>query len=507
MLDHRLWPRAAALAERFWSPARVRDPLDMYRRLAEIHDQLTVGGLMADAQRRRMAARLAPGNTEPVTTLLDIVTPVRNMAHDHRIVAAARGQRIVQSLNALADAAPADSLLARKFADTARQFIAGDRTLEPTLRAQLNLWRDNDARFAAIARGNAMLEPALPTSANIAALAGGGLDAIDAIVRRADVANASWDALEKRLAEAEAHEAASILPIASFVGKHPPADLIIAITPAIRELVNAARSALALPKPARTIGMVDQPCPAPLEIPAAAREFQAAFLEPGQPNLARLIGLTQRPEFIAYNDSRKAREAQDWAGLCRYQNDNAALLATRRRPDIVFLGDSITENWVLGDPTLFSGTRIGRGIGGQTTAQMVVRFHSDVIALRPRTVHLMAGTNDVAGNAGPTSERAFQQNIQAMVEMARAHGIRVVLASIPPAAKFTWRPELQPARQIAALNAWLRDYAARERLEYLDYYSVLATADGALRPAFGIDGVHPNRDGYAAMRALATAVQ
>jgi lysophospholipase L1-like esterase len=137
---------------------------------------------------------------------------------------------------------------------------------------------------------------------------------------------------------------------------------------------------------------------------------------------------------------------------------------------------------------------------------MLVRFHSDVITLQPRTVHIMAGTNDVAGNAGPTSEQAFQDNIHAMVEMARAHGIRVVLASIPPAAKFTWRPELQPAKQISELNRWMRDYARRERIDYLDYYSVLATADGALKTDLSIDGVHPNRDGYAAMRALATSV-
>ena len=505
MLDHRIWPRAAALAERFWSPATVRDVPDMYRRLSVVHDQLTMTGLLGDANRRRMAARLAPGDVAPVRTLLDIVSPVRNMAHDHRILAAARGQQIEQPLNALADAASADSLVARQFEEAVRRFIAGDASQESVLRAQLSTWRDNDSRFSALARDNAMLEPALATSANIAALARAGLDAIDAI-RRTGASGKSWDIEEKLLAEAEAHDNASRLPIASFLGKHPPADLIIAITPGIRALVDEAKRT-APPRAVQSVGMVDQPCPAQLPIPDSVRDFNNAFLDPGPPNLPRLLALSQRPEFVAYNDAKKARDAQDWAGLCRYRVDNEAVIASGQRPDAVFLGDSITENWVNGDPTLFNAKRLGRGIGGQTTAQMLVRFRADVVALKPRTVHIMAGTNDVAGNGGPTTERAFQDNIRAMVEIARTNGIRVVLASIPPAAKFIWRPEIKPAAQIVRLNAWLREFAARERLQFIDYHSVLATSEGAMKPTFAIDGVHPNRDGYAAMRALASSVR
>ncbi|MBB6091211.1 hypothetical protein HNQ60_000057 [Povalibacter uvarum] len=242
MLDDRLWPRAAALAERFWSAANVRDPLDMYRRLAVVQDQLTVSGLMADANRRRMASRLAPGDSEPVYELLQIVTPVRNMAHDHRIRAAARGQQIRQPLNALADAAPVESLVAQRFAADAQRFVSGDENLAASLRARLTRWRDNDERFAAVARGNAMLEPALPTAASIASLAQIGLDALDIIAGKRD-RDASWtQTAETALMQAEAHDAASRLPLASFLGSQPPADLIIAITPGVRVLVGAVAS-------------------------------------------------------------------------------------------------------------------------------------------------------------------------------------------------------------------------------------------------------------------------
>lgn len=515
MADHRLWPRAAALAERFWSPAHVRDASEMYRRLVAVDHQLTVMGLDGDAQRRRMTLRLAPDSAEAVHTLLDIVTPVRNMAHDHGILAALRGQRIVQALNSLADAAPTDSLVAQRFVAQVQQVVAGDRAGETALRAQLTLWRDNDARFAAVARGNAMLAPALPTSSAIAALAQMGLAALDAIAAGTVLDATTTAGAEALLAEAEKHDAASRKALLSFLNAQPPADLIIAITPGIRALIDAAKNptqnapahSAHVPAASSPVGMVGQPCAPTPPLPKAVREFNDALLEPGKPDLPRLLALTRDPEFIAYNEAKKQREAQDWAGLCRYRADNIELLASGARPDVVFIGDSITEGWVRGDAELFSEKVIGRGIGGQTSGQLLVRFHADVIALRPRVVHIMVGTNDVAGNAGPTSERAYQDNIKAMIEVARAHDIRVVLASIPPAARFMWRPEVKPAAQIVRLNAWLRDYAAREGLRYLDYHSILATVDGALRPEFAIDGVHPNRDGYAAMRKLAASVR
>lgn len=240
LVDHQLWPRAAALAERFWSPADVRDSGDMYRRLAVVSDQLSVSGLDDRATRTRMAQRLAPGVSDPLLVLLDVAGPVRNMAHDHRIKAMLAGKRIVQPLNDLADAAPVDSLLARLFAAEARRYVAGERMNGAALRAQLVIWRDNDARYRPIAAGKPRLEAALPTSAQLAALASAGLEALDAIEagrtlqpNRLAAARAILDALAKQ-------ESASWRPFDAFLNEQPPADLILKIGPGIRMLVDAA---------------------------------------------------------------------------------------------------------------------------------------------------------------------------------------------------------------------------------------------------------------------------
>jgi lysophospholipase L1-like esterase len=167
------------------------------------------------------------------------------------------------------------------------------------------------------------------------------------------------------------------------------------------------------------------------------------------------------------------------------------------------MGDSITEFWARADTTLFSNGVVGRGISGQTSPQMLLRFMQDVVELHPRVVHIMAGTNDVAGNTGPTSAQDFQNNIMAMVELAKAHKIKVVLASIPPASAFPWHPGLQPAADIVALNTWLRGYAKSSGSSYVDYYSALVDPQGGFQKALSNDGVHPNRDGYAKMQSLA----
>ncbi len=148
---------------------------------------------------------------------------------------------------------------------------------------------------------------------------------------------------------------------------------------------------------------------------------------------------------------------------------------------------------------------LDRGISGQTTAQMLVRLRSDVLDLHPAVVHIMAGTNDVAGNTGPTSLADIQGNIASMVEQARAHGARVILASVPPAAAIPWRPQVQPMPAIAAMNDWLRRYAAREHLVYVDYHTMLSDGRGAFQPRLSEDGVHPNGAAYAVMRPLAAA--
>jgi lysophospholipase L1-like esterase len=146
---------------------------------------------------------------------------------------------------------------------------------------------------------------------------------------------------------------------------------------------------------------------------------------------------------------------------------------------------------------------IGRGISGQTSPQILLRFLQDVIELRPQVVHIMAGTNDIADNTGPTTEQAFENNIVAMVDLARAHHIQVALASILPASSFPWKPGLKPAATIKELNSWLRSYARKSHIRYVDYYAILTDTEGGFKTDLSDDGVHPNRNGYAAMRKLA----
>jgi lysophospholipase L1-like esterase len=197
---------------------------------------------------------------------------------------------------------------------------------------------------------------------------------------------------------------------------------------------------------------------------------------------------------------RELRE--DFAMLGRYRADNARLIAERRPVEIVFMGDSITEGWKDKRPSFFVPGRIDRGIGGQTTSQMVLRIIADVVDLKPRAVHIMAGTNDIAGNTGPMTQQMTRDNLRAMTAIARQHGIKVLLASIPPAASFPWRPGLETVTPIRQLNAWIRDFALRHDAVWIDYHQVLATAEGAMRPGLAYDGVHPSEAGYDAMAGL-----
>lgn len=252
------------------------------------------------------------------------------------------------------------------------------------------------------------------------------------------------------------------------------------------------------------VGMVEEPCPPALPMPPAARQLLSdLFMRPRTLGPADFESLMKNETFAAYDQELRRRGGSDWAGMCRYRAANAATQPGSTR--VVFIGDSITENWLLGDPEYFSGGIVNRGIGAQTSAQILLRFRADVVALRPAVVHILAGTNDVAGNNGPVRPRDFQNNIESMVEIAAANGIRVVLGSIPPAATFSWQPSLRPAPIIDQLNEWMRRYAADKGLGYVDYHAVLRGSGGELKPALGNDGVHPNRDGYAQMRRLAEA--
>jgi lysophospholipase L1-like esterase len=200
------------------------------------------------------------------------------------------------------------------------------------------------------------------------------------------------------------------------------------------------------------------------------------------------------------------KKYNDFAGLQRYAADNTKLGPTVPGR-VVFFGDSITDNWGRKYGSFFPGKPyVNRGISGQTTSQMVLRFAQDVIHLQPAAVVLLAGTNDVAENTGPITDPQIEDNIRAIVTLARANHIRVILGSIPPADRFTWHPGIEPAERIRTLNAWLESYAAAEHLVYLDYYTALATPDGAMKPDLAVDKyVHPNDAGYAIMQPLAEA--
>ena len=206
--------------------------------------------------------------------------------------------------------------------------------------------------------------------------------------------------------------------------------------------------------------------------------------------------------------------ALDYARLARFADANATLATSKPgETRVVFFGDSITDNWSKPAYGGFFPGRpyVNRGIGGQTTAQMLVRFHPDVLALSPQAVVILAGTNDIAGNAGPVAPAAIQDNLAAMAELARVHGVRVVLGSILPVsddkADATGKPLVRtvdrPLAAVRALNEWLTDYAAKNGHVYVDYFSALADANGLLKPALNDDGLHPNAAGYAVMAPLA----
>lgn len=194
----------------------------------------------------------------------------------------------------------------------------------------------------------------------------------------------------------------------------------------------------------------------------------------------------------------------DWPNLARYREDNAKLPKVEKGR-VVFYGDSITDSWGRTEGTEFFPGKpyVNRGISGQTTAQMLVRFRQDVIELDPKAVVILAGTNDIAGNTGPASLDMIQDNLRSMAELARVSGIHVVLASVLPASAYPWRPGYRPATKIRALNDWIRGYAQANGFVHLDYHTPMANADGGLDPRLAADGVHPTPAGYEVMAPLA----
>ena len=201
------------------------------------------------------------------------------------------------------------------------------------------------------------------------------------------------------------------------------------------------------------------------------------------------------------------QQLQDWAQLQRYRADNTALPPVKEgSARVVFYGDSITDAWGrLPDAgSFFPGKDyVNRGISGQTTPQMLVRFEQDVVHLHPAVVVILAGTNDVAGNTVPSTPEMIEDNYTAMLKIAQGSGIKVVLASITPAYRYPWKPSLQPVEEIRTLNAWMRTLCATGACTYLDYYSAMSDPQGAMLPGYAKDGVHPTAKGYSVMAPLA----
>jgi lysophospholipase L1-like esterase len=209
--------------------------------------------------------------------------------------------------------------------------------------------------------------------------------------------------------------------------------------------------------------------------------------------------------------TRLESRLQDWPALSRYGKANLSVQPARKdEKRVVFMGDSITDGWKLAD--YFPGKPyVNRGIGGQTTPQMLIRFRPDVIALKPQVVVILAGTNDLAGNTGPMTLQATEDNLASMTELARMNGIRVVVASVLPVSdygknregKLVNRTAQRPPEQIKALNEWIKKYAAQNDLTYLDYFSAMVDEKGFLKEELSGDGLHPNEKGYSVMQPLA----
>lgn len=219
------------------------------------------------------------------------------------------------------------------------------------------------------------------------------------------------------------------------------------------------------------------------------------------------------PRVAPSNSAQQAADERlrtDWASLGRYREANATLgdpVPGERR--VVFYGNSITEVWAPYFAELFPGKPyIGRGISGQTTPQLLVRFRQDVVLLHPAVVVILGGTNDIAGNTGPSSLSMVEDNIASMTEIARSNGIGVVLSSVLPVYDYPWKTGLEPAPKIVALNDWIRRYASSVGAVYVDYHSAMKDTSDGLPVELAKDGVHPTLAGYRIMaRLVETAIQ
>jgi lysophospholipase L1-like esterase len=193
-------------------------------------------------------------------------------------------------------------------------------------------------------------------------------------------------------------------------------------------------------------------------------------------------------------------QQKDWAQFYRYEGKNDSLTT---RPDVVFMGNSITDCWADTVPSFFADNNfVGRGISGQVSSQMLVRFQEDVINLHPKVVVICCGTNDIAQNNGPITLEHILHNIKSMCQLARANKIKPIVCSTLPAKGFKWRPDMKPANDIIRLNEMIKAYAQENKIPYVDYHSALKDEENGLPRKYSKDGVHPNAQGYAVMESV-----
>jgi lysophospholipase L1-like esterase len=268
--------------------------------------------------------------------------------------------------------------------------------------------------------------------------------------------------------------------------------ITITLSTLVVMLAAAPAAAQENPSSAEPRSVADMPCPL---MPVVSPERMALIVEP-KPHIAKTPAAseTDRAKYLRWSKI-------DPEGVCRYREENRSLPAASNHR-VIFVGDSITEAWKPSVPSLFMDDVLDRGVSGQTTTQMLARFRTDVIELHPTVVHIMGGINDIHNPPGTALTRS---NIESMVELARAHDITVILAAVTPSSFFQGSPDLSPGPHIVWLNGWLRDYAEKNDLIYVDYHRPLQDGKLGIRDGLSNDGVHPNRLGFEAMTPLARA--
>lgn len=212
------------------------------------------------------------------------------------------------------------------------------------------------------------------------------------------------------------------------------------------------------------------------------------------------------PSLHAQKDSvtERLNQSNDWPDLRRYRSENEKVgLPAANENRVVFMGNSITDGWINARPEFFSkNPYLDRGISGQTTPQMLIRFRQDVIDMKPKVVVILAGINDIAENTGPSSVEMIENNLMSMAQLAKANGIKVVMCSITPANAFPWRPGINPVEKVAAVNKWMKSYAAKNNFVYVDYFVAMVDDQKGLPANLSKDGVHPTAEGYKIMESL-----